>query len=402
MPPPPMLRRLVPTVRLALALASGLAAAAAGAVAQQPAAAPKPASSARPAASLPARLADSTFWRLVTELSEPNGYFRSDNLVSNEVTFQYVIPTLQQTLGTGRGAYLGVGPDQNFTYIVALRPQIAFIVDIRRGAMLQHLYYKALVELSKDRADFLSKLFSRPRPAKLAPTASVDALLAAFERVAPDSALLRATLAAVRERLVTLHGFVLDEDDLRGIEYVHTAFYDAGPDLTYSYPGSMGMGGRYGRRMPTYGELIVQTDSMGTARGYLASEENFRILRELQRNNLVIPVVGDFAGPKALRAVGGYLRDHGTTVRAFYLSNVEQYLFRQDDDWRRFFANAATLPVDSTSVFIRAVFNGMGYMYPNRNPTMRSVTVYSPIIETIRAVADGRIVSYYDVIQLSR
>jgi hypothetical protein len=183
---------------------------------------------------------------------------------------------------------------------------------------------------------------------------------------------------------------------------VHSAFFEAGPDLTYSYPGSMGMGGRYGRRMPTYGELMVQTDSAGTARGYLASEANYRVLRDLQRNNLVVPVVGDFAGPKALRAVGSYLRDHGTTVRAFYLSNVEQYLFRQDDDWRRFFANAATLPVDSTSVFIRAVFNGIGYAYPNRSPTMRSVTLHSLIAATLRAVYEGRILSYYDVIQISQ
>ena len=61
--------------------------------------------------------------------------------------------------------YLGVGPEQNFTYIVALRPKLAFIVDIRRGNMNEHLLYKAFIELSADRADFLSRLFARPRPA---------------------------------------------------------------------------------------------------------------------------------------------------------------------------------------------------------------------------------------------
>jgi hypothetical protein len=44
-----------------------------------PAAAPAP---AQP------RLADREFWRLIEEFSEPNGFFRSDNLVSNEDTFQ--------------------------------------------------------------------------------------------------------------------------------------------------------------------------------------------------------------------------------------------------------------------------------------------------------------------------
>ena len=96
---------------------------------------------------LPQRLDDRTFWTLVTEFSEPNGFFRSDNLVSNETVFQHVIPTLQQTLGPV-SAYLGVGPDQNFTYIASLKPRIAFIVDIRRQNMLLHLMYKALIEMS--------------------------------------------------------------------------------------------------------------------------------------------------------------------------------------------------------------------------------------------------------------
>ena len=112
---------------------------------------------------MPQKLSDEAFWKMVTEFSEPNGFFRSDNFVSNEVTFQHVIPDLLRTVPPG-GVYLGVGPDQNFTYIVALRPKVAFIVDIRRGNLLQHLMYKALIETSTDRADFLAKLFARPRP----------------------------------------------------------------------------------------------------------------------------------------------------------------------------------------------------------------------------------------------
>src|SRR5437879_3470299 len=82
---------------------------------------------------LPQRLDDRTFWTLVTEFSEPNGFFRSDNLVSNEMVFQHVIPALINQNADPMSAYLGVGPDQNFTYIAALKPRIAFIVDIRRG-----------------------------------------------------------------------------------------------------------------------------------------------------------------------------------------------------------------------------------------------------------------------------
>src|SRR5689334_17872531 len=76
--------------------------------------------------SLPDRLADSTFWRLVTTYSEPSGQFPSENFVSNETEWQYVIPPNLGRIKRG-GAYLGVGPEQNFTYISAFQPGIAFI-----------------------------------------------------------------------------------------------------------------------------------------------------------------------------------------------------------------------------------------------------------------------------------
>src|SRR5260370_4863013 len=109
---------------------------------------------------LPDKLTDQEFWGLVSDLSEAGGYFRSDNFVSNEGAFQEVIPRLQQSLKP-RGVYLGVGPEQNFTYIVALQPGISFILDIRRQNMLEHLLYKALIEMSPDREEFLSRLFAR-------------------------------------------------------------------------------------------------------------------------------------------------------------------------------------------------------------------------------------------------
>ena len=112
------------------------------------------------AQSVPARLADSTFWRLMNEYSEPWGTFRSENFVSNETSLQWVIPELTRRIAPG-GVYMGVAPDQNFTYITALKPSIAFIVDIRHQNAMQHLMYKALIETSKNRAEFLAALFAR-------------------------------------------------------------------------------------------------------------------------------------------------------------------------------------------------------------------------------------------------
>ena len=347
---------------------------------------------------LPSKLDDSTFWRLVTEYSEQGGFFRSDNFVSNETSFQYVIPGLKQRTKPG-GVYLGVGPEQNFTYIVALQPKIAFIFDIRRQNMLTHLMYKAVIEQATDRADFLSRLFSRARPAKLDSTATVDALFTAFAFASQDAVAYRKNLNSIKNRLTKHHGFALSEEDLKTIEYVFSAFYMAGPDLTYNF--AQGSGFR-GGRMPSYADVMTATDEAGQKRSYLATETNFRALKRLESDNAIVPLVGDFAGPKAIRTVGQYVRNHGATITAFYTSNVEQYLFQQDEDWRRFFSNVATLPVDSTSVFIRAVFNGMGMLRYPGPVGPRSETLIAPIDEQVKAFAAGTLASYYDVIQGSK
>src|SRR5262249_46554863 len=163
-------------------------------------------------------LSDQEFWQLVEDMSEPGGYFRSDNLLSNEDTFQYVIPRLQRRLPVG-GVYLGVGPDQNFTYLEALQPKMAFVVDIRRQNMLAHLMYKAILELSNDRVDFLSMLFSRQAPVDLSADASVADLFKAYDESPPNSSLFRRNLQTITDRLVNVHGFTLSADDLSGIEY---------------------------------------------------------------------------------------------------------------------------------------------------------------------------------------
>jgi hypothetical protein len=306
----------------------------------------RPAAVAAAADALPERLGDAEFWTLIGDLSEPDGNFPFDNFLSNETTIQSVIPALKVRAEPG-GAYLGVGPEQNFTYIAALRPRIAFIIDIRRQNMLEHLLYKALIELSSDRAEFLSRLFSRTRLAGVGTTSTVDELFAAARRARSDRGLFQRNLKAVRTQLIDHYGFTLGSEDLDRIEYVYNEFYVHGPDLRYSLTG-------VSEEFPAYAELMAETDDAGERHGYLATEQNFRFLKELERNNLIVPLVGDFAGPKALRAVGRYLKEHGATVSVFYTSNVEQYL-RPDGAWGGFCSNVATLPLDTTSTFIRTV-----------------------------------------------
>src|SRR5688572_32612539 len=159
-------------------------------------------------------LGDQDFWRLIETLSEPPGSFTiSDNLVSNE---PHVAENARRLSPTG-GIYIGVGPEQNFSYIARLRPAMAFIVDIRREHRNLHLLYKALFELSADRVEFVSRLFARPRPAGLGSDASIDAIFERFETVATARERLVETSAQVRDRLLTTHRFALAETDLQSI-----------------------------------------------------------------------------------------------------------------------------------------------------------------------------------------
>jgi hypothetical protein len=353
--------------------------------------------------SLPAQLSDESFWQLVTDFSEPNGYFRSDNFLSNERGYELVIPELLANLPMG-GVYLGVGPEQNFTYIAALRPRMAFIIDIRRGNLDEQLLYKAFFELSADRAEFLSRLFARPKPAGLKPDASVDELFAAYMKVPASYGLFGENYVAARDHLVQDHKFGLKDEDISGLAFVYNAFYKAGPELNYTFSnGAFGGGpfgnGRFGGPFPTYADLMMETDGRGIHRSYLASEENFQIVRRLEQNNAIVPVVGDFGGPKAVRGVGQYVTRHGATVTAFYTSNVEQYLF-QGDAWTRFYPNVSTLPVDASSLFIRSVSN-RGFQYQYSSPGFRASTRLSSIADVTRLFQAGRIAGYYDVISLS-
>jgi len=348
---------------------------------------------------LPARLTDQQFWRLSTELSEPGGTFRSENLVSNEHTFQYVVPALKRQIRPG-GVYLGVAPDQNFTYIIATEPRLAFIVDIRRGNLLQHLMYKALIELSADRADFVSRLFSKPRPPGLGAASSVVDLFAAYSDVATSEDLFRQNVRIIREHLVKQHGFPLSVDDLRNLESIYFAFFWDGPSLRYSMSNGPGGGRGSNIRFPTYQDLMTQTDLQGVSHSYLATEAHFRALKFMQERNLIVPVVGNFGGPKALRAVGRYVRERQGTIRAFYVSNVEQYLF-QDGLFDAFARNVATLPVDATSTFIRSVSRRSGYVGAGLAPDDRA-SALDPIGLFVRDFEAGRIQMYFDVNSRSR
>jgi hypothetical protein len=309
---------------------------------------------------LPARLSDGAFWKLIGTLSEDSGTFQSENLLSNETDFPQVMAALKRMAKPG-GVYLGVGPEQNFNYIAAIRPKIALIIDIRRQNMLEHLMYKAVFELSPDRASFVARLFSRKSVAEFPVEGTAAELFDAYSEVPADAGEFEQNLKSMRDLLTRTHGFALTGEDRDSLANVYAAFRDFGPLIDYNSRG----GGPSSRAFsPSYQELMTSTDEDGREWSYLASEDTYRVVRDLELRNLIVPLTGDFGGTKAIRAVGEYLKDHGAVVSAFYVSNVEGYLFRGGD--RRgnsnggaamFYDNVARLPLDVSSTLIRWIPN---------------------------------------------
>ena len=188
--------------------------------------------------------------------------------------------------------------------------------------------YKALFELSADRADFLSRLFSRPRPPGLRPEMTPTELFRAFAGQAPSETLFTQNLSALQRRLVTGHGFPLSADDDAQLELIYSAFLNDGPDLRYSAAptfalnGSNRAGGGYSGfafqypDFPSYQELQEAADAEGLNRGYLATEANFQFLKAVPKpTTCSCRSSATSAGLKALRAIGGvHPRAHGATV----------------------------------------------------------------------------------------
>jgi hypothetical protein len=372
---------------------------------------------------IPQRLDDGQFWAMVSEFSEPGGNFPSHNFVSNETAFQTVIPRLTQRVKPG-GVYIGVGPDQNFTYIAALEPSIAFIVDIRRQNLLHQLLYKALFELSPTRIEFISRLFSRPRPPNVETSASAEALFTAFGPIDPSSELQQRNIQQILDRLTKHHPFALTPDDESTLRFVYQAFVTHGPAINYAPFSTLPPPTRHPEwalpsPFPSFAHLMAATDGRGVQHAYLANEQLYRRVRDMQLRNLIVPVVGDFAGPKALRAIGDYVRTRRGTVTTLYTSNVEQYLF-QHDVWRAYYENVAALPLDGTSTFIRSFFpsaspGGQIFVSPldarsaltgrqgePSNRFIASESLTCPVQDLLDAVADGRVTRYLAVVGLSR
>jgi hypothetical protein len=361
-----------------------------GAPASQPSARPSAPSPRSSADRLPGSISDAEFWRMISEFSEPGGSYPYENFVSNEWNQQKVIPSLKNATRPGE-VYIGVGPEQNFTYAAALKAKMAFVLDIRRQNMLELLLYKALFELSPTRADFVSRLFSRKRPAGLDEKSSAGALFAAYEKVASGADLYMQNLEAVKGSFKT-HGYRLSSEDVNRVEYVYQVFFRGGAAINYSFASTSPA-----TSTPSYTQIATMTDDEGHNWSYLATEENFQYVREMQRKNLFVPLVGNFAGPTTIRSIARYLKENNANVSAFYASNVESYL--DEKQTRDFYGNLLSLPVDATTTTIRYVDFMHNTALTWWNASLMYIQVVSPMSDLVNLANAGRIPVYNELLK---
>lgn len=290
------------------------------------------------------------FGALIEQLSEPEGDFWTDVPLSNEDNFTDLLPTLARARGGEPGVYIGVGPDQNLNLLTAARPELAFIVDIRRDNLLLHLLYRSMFIDARTPSEWLHLCLGR-RPPEATPGAGLSLaaqpalgardLIEQLKSAPTDDQVHAELLARTLTRMRDAWRVPIQQADEKAMRRMLAAYRRQGLDLHSTR-----------RAQPTFETLLQSKDRNGRERHFLTDAAAFAFVRELELQGRVIPVVGDFAGERALAALARFLREHDLTVDAFYASNVEQFL-DQGAQWERWTKNLERLPRAEHSLLLR-------------------------------------------------
>jgi hypothetical protein len=260
------------------------------------------------------------------------------------------------------------------------------------------LLFKALFAAAPTRAEYLSLLTGRPPPERLEAWkgATIEKLVGYIDGTRPSA---EPALLALRARIdaeIRRTGVTLSPVDLSTIAAFHRAFIDRGLSLVFQVRGQP-----VRDYYPSLRDLLLETDPRGRHLSYLASDAAFDVVRSLEVRDLVVPVVGDVSGPKALRAIGAVMRERGQMLSAFYISNVEFYLYR-DGRFPAFVENLKTLPRDARSTMIRSVFPGGFAGRPPQNvPGYYSTSLVQPLGTMLSDLAAGKYLGYADLVYAS-
>jgi hypothetical protein len=326
----------------------------------------------------PAR--DLSFRKLIDSLSVLEVGPPADNLMSNEDSFPRICSDIQQHVSKN-GIYLGVGPDQNFSYIAHTQPRLAFILDHRRRNLLLHLVHKALFGLSPDRISYLNRLTAR-QPKLSSADLTIDQLIARYRAVSFNNDWLSAVIDEVVRVLEPYS--IVRHDEWSALATIQAKL--AGP----------GMNARF-LALPIYPtlELLIRTqDRLHRPAHFLTQEVLYQRVRELQLRDCILPLTGDFADSVTLPRLARWLRMHQLTLSFLYISDVEFFLLRSGR-FDSYVQNLSLLPWSASVQIARTSTREI--THPARVAGDHSTTTLEPITSFLERAHRGLIQSADDL-----
>lgn len=321
---------------------------------------------------------------LLERLSEPPaGPASADNLMTNEDSIASVLDRVREL--PGRTAYLGVGPDQNYSMIAAARHSVALILDYRTKNRNLHLLHKPLVEMSADRRAYLSRFWARSPMIDPAAWADAARLVAAFAATPMKPELLAEAQDMVRRSLES-EGF-RSEEDLAEIRKIQARLAGPGPDARFLAL----------KMYPAIGHLIAMKTRSGRPGHWLADDALYAEVRRLHQADAILPVVADWAGTQAMPKIAAYLNSSQFEVGCVYVSDVEFFLFRAGS-FDRYVANLARLPIADEAVIVRSSTREIDH--PERIPGNSSTTIVRSLPKFLEDARAGKVRRWEDLFRI--
>lgn len=312
------------------------------------------------------------------------------NLVSNELGFQNVIPYFQQNIEV-HGIYIGVGPDQNFTYISSTRPAFAFIIDIRKENQLLHYLFKACFELASSSQEYLSLLFSKPLVNRLS---SLRDIVYNFSKIEGDRNIFDKNWILLSQ-IIQKYREGVSKIEMEKIHSIYNNYFEYHLMLRTRDDAESWQGWPY----PTYKDYLLTTDPFGHCWNFLNDESSFLWLKNMQIKNRIVPIIGDLTGKKALKAIADFAVQRGKKISTVYVSNSEKYIFN-NHLFNQYMINITHLPIAERSLLIRAVANRPEQLHPEFREGQIVSSVAQRIKSFIQLYKNSQYNTYWDVATL--
>ncbi|WP_422772381.1 hypothetical protein ACN28C_04875 [Plantactinospora sp. WMMC1484] len=247
---------------------------------------------------------------------EPSNY-RLDCFVTNELAYNDVLTRCWPTGTTG--GYVGVGPCQNLTYVGALRPRCAVIVDSRLDNVLLHLIFKLIMERATNPVEYLATLLSRQIGAP-SPGQGPDFLISAVEAGPASAELFDANLKWLTTELSGR--WPLTEMHQARVAALYEEFFRRQLDITnVDAPTAANLD-----EAPTLREVIRARTSRGVNLHFLTDSDRYDYVRQMHLDGRIIPILGNVGTAETVDRVNELLRTHDEALATLYVSNVEEHV----------------------------------------------------------------------------